>query len=44
MYRIEWIKKGVQHSGKEIEDLERADYLAQEMMHLTGVKHLVEEV
>ena len=41
MYRIEWIKDGKTYYGVEIEDLDRAEYLAQSMTELTGVKHEV---
>ena len=41
MYRIEWIKDGKTYYGVEIEDLDRAYYLAQSMTDLTGVTHSV---
>ena len=41
MYRIEWIKDDEKYYGVEIEDLDRAEYLAQPMTELTGVKHEV---
>ena len=41
MYRIEWIKDDEKYYGVEIEDLDRAYYLAQSMTELTGVTHSV---
>ena len=43
MYKVEWMNDGEKHLGAEIKDLERAEYLAQAMTQLTGVKHAVSE-